>query len=62
MNYVFKGGAAPDPVALGDISANCDVSAADIIYTVNYVFKSGPAPQIGCAAAAPESPPEQAGN
>jgi hypothetical protein len=53
VNYVFKGGVAPDPAALADLNADCVVSSADIIYAVNFVFKSGPAPQSGCAALAP---------
>lgn len=45
VNYVFKGGPAPDPPELGNV--NCLGSTpnlADIIYMVNYVFKGGPAP------------------
>jgi len=42
---VFKGGATPKPVERsGD--ANCDgiVTTGDIIFLVNFVFKSGPSP------------------
>jgi len=44
INYVFKGGPAPNPVQAGD--ANCDGGAnvADAVYLINYVFKEGPAP------------------
>lgn len=45
VNYVFKGGQAPDPVDLGNV--NCSSGApnlTDIIYMVNYVFKGGKAP------------------
>ncbi len=45
VNYVFKGGTAPNPVALGNV--NCSTGApnlTDIIYMVNYVFKGGTAP------------------
>ena len=48
VNYVFKGGAAPQPIEdSGD--ANCDgaVTSADIIYLVAFVFKGGPAPDCG---------------
>ncbi len=50
VNYLFKGGARPDPLALGN--ANCDlrtdgterVDLIDVVYMVNYVFKGGPRP------------------
>jgi len=44
INYLFKGGPAPNPLAVGD--ANCDgkVSISDIVYLINYLFKGGPAP------------------
>lgn len=50
VNYVFKGGPAPDPeLWIGDVTADCKVNLADIIYLVNYIFKGGPAPEPGCA-------------
>ena len=44
INYIFKGGPAPTPLAAGD--ANCDqaVNIGDAVYIVNYIFKGGPAP------------------
>jgi hypothetical protein len=44
INFVFKGGPAPDPIEAGD--ANCDdqTNVGDAVYLINYVFKSGPAP------------------
>ncbi len=44
VNYVFKGGPAPDPLEGGD--ANCDgsVNVGDAVYLINYVFRSGPVP------------------
>ena len=44
INYIFKGGPAPAPVAAGD--ANCDgaVNVGDAVHVINYIFKSGPAP------------------
>jgi hypothetical protein len=40
VNYVFKSGTAPVVPGHGDV--NCDGlnTSADIIYLVNYVFKS----------------------
>jgi hypothetical protein len=44
INFVFKGGAPPNPSPAGD--ANCDGSAnvADAVYLINFVFKAGPSP------------------
>lgn len=44
LNYLFRGGPAPDPMAAGD--ANCDDSViiGDAIYLLNYLFKAGPEP------------------
>ncbi len=41
INYVFKGGTAPDPLEAGD--ANCDetINVGDAVYIVNYIFKGG---------------------
>jgi hypothetical protein len=46
INYLFRGGAAPDPLAAGD--ANCDgaVDPADVVYLINYLFRGGDPP--GC--------------
>jgi len=46
VNYIFKGGPAPDPLEAGD--ANCDgaVNIGDAVYLINYIFKGGPPP--GC--------------
>jgi len=44
INYVFKGGQAPNP--LGGADANCDgvVNVGDAVYVINFVFKGGFAP------------------
>lgn len=63
VNYVFKGGPAPDPVRVADADASCTVTSADIIALVNFVFRSGQPPQPGCdpvAVAAPHVPDSQA--
>jgi hypothetical protein len=46
INYLFKGGPAPNPLWVGD--ANCDgtINSADVVYLINYLFKGGPSP--GC--------------
>jgi hypothetical protein len=49
LNYLYKNGTAPDPMAAGDPNADCSVDVADAIYLLNYLYKNGPAPQSGCA-------------
>ncbi len=46
INFIFKSGPEPDPLASGD--ANCDgnPNVGDAVYIINYVFKNGPEP--GC--------------
>jgi len=45
INFVFKGGSAPNPNLAGD--SNCDkkVNVGDAVYLINYVFKAGLAPK-----------------
>jgi hypothetical protein len=44
INFVFKGGPAPEPLEAGD--ANCDgqTNVGDAVYLINFVFKGGPEP------------------
>jgi M6 family metalloprotease-like protein len=44
INYVFVGGAPPNPLHIGD--ANCDgaVNVSDAVWIINYVFVGGNAP------------------
>ncbi len=44
INYVFKGGPAPDPLLAGDANGDGDVNVADAVYMINFVFSGGPAP------------------
>ena len=44
INYVFKGGPAPEPVHAGDADCDLAVNLADAVYIINYVFKGGPVP------------------
>jgi hypothetical protein len=50
INYVFKGGAAPDPLCSGDANGDGDVNVADAVYLISYVFKGGPPPAEGCCS------------
>jgi len=46
INYLYKGGPAPNPLQAGD--ANCDgtVDLGDVLHLINYLYKGGPPP--GC--------------
>ena len=48
INYVFKGGPAPDPLCLGDANGDEAVNLADAVYLINYIFKGGTAPAESC--------------
>lgn len=48
INYVFKGGPAPDPVCAGDANGDGGVNVGDAVYLIAYVFLGGPAPVEGC--------------
>lgn len=49
INYIFKGGPAPDPLCSGDVNADGTVNIGDAVYLINYIFKGGPAPECDCA-------------
>jgi hypothetical protein len=44
INYLFKGGPAPDPLMRGDVNHYGNVTVADAVFLINYLFKGGPAP------------------
>jgi hypothetical protein len=48
INYIFKGGPAPEPLCKGDADGDGAVNIADAVYLVNYIFKGGPAPVEDC--------------
>lgn len=48
INYIFKGGPAPDPVCVGDPNGDDAVNIGDAVYLINYIFKGGPAPVADC--------------
>jgi len=47
VDYLFKGGVAPNPYISGDVNCVNNVNVADLTYLVNYLFKGGP-PPCGC--------------
>jgi hypothetical protein len=44
INYLFKGGFAPNPINTGDANSDGIVDVSDVVYLLNYLFRSGPAP------------------
>jgi len=44
INYLYKGGPAPDPLEAGDASCDGVVDLEDVLYLINYLYKSGPVP------------------
>ena len=48
INYVFKGGVAPEPLISGDPNCDLNCNVGDAVYLINYVFKGGTAPCEGC--------------
>jgi parallel beta-helix repeat protein len=46
VNYVFVGGAAPDPFSAGDSDCDGSIDVADAVYLVNYIFSGGAEPCI----------------
>lgn len=46
INFLFKGGPAPNPLQTGDVNCDGYVTVSDIVFLINYLFKGGPAP--GC--------------
>ncbi|MGB8658576.1 MAG: FG-GAP-like repeat-containing protein [Candidatus Zixiibacteriota bacterium] len=44
VNYLFRGGPAPNPLQAGDATCNGIVDAGDVVFLINYLFKGGTAP------------------
>jgi hypothetical protein len=44
INYIFKGGPAPDPLDAGDADCDGAVNVGDAVHLINYIFKGGPQP------------------
>jgi len=44
INYLFKGGPPPVPMAAGDVNCDGVINSADVVYLINYLFKGGPPP------------------
>ena len=50
ISFIFSGGAAPIPNAIGSGDANCSgtVNISDAVYLIAYIFAGGPAPGASC--------------
>jgi hypothetical protein len=48
INYIFKGGPAPDPLCSGDADGDDAVNIGDAVHLINYIFKGGPPPVEPC--------------
>jgi len=48
INYIFKGGNAPDPVCSADANGDGVVNVGDAVYIINYIFKGGSNPVEDC--------------
>ncbi len=48
INYLYRGGGAPNPYGRGDCNRDCQIDVADVIYLINYLYRAGPAPLKGC--------------
>ncbi len=44
LNYLYKGGPAPNPLNVGDLDCNGEISLGDVILLINYLYKNGPPP------------------
>ena len=44
INYLFKGGPAPNPTNIGDANCVDGITVSDPVYIINYLFKGGPEP------------------
>ncbi|PKK83577.1 MAG: hypothetical protein CVT49_08060 [candidate division Zixibacteria bacterium HGW-Zixibacteria-1] len=44
INYLYKGGPAPNPLQSGDVNGNGSTNILDVTYLINYLYKGGPAP------------------
>jgi parallel beta-helix repeat protein len=44
INYLYKGGSAPDPLPAGDTNSDGVVDLGDVVYLINYLYKGGPPP------------------
>jgi|GEM_PF-614143 len=44
INYLYKNGPPPVPLASGDVNCDNTVDLGDVLYLINYLYKDGPSP------------------
>jgi parallel beta-helix repeat protein len=44
INYLFRGGDPPLPMAVGDVNCNDTVDVGDVVFLINYLYVGGPPP------------------
>ena len=44
INYLYKGGAAPDPLESADMNGSGGINILDVTYLISYLYMGGPAP------------------
>lgn len=47
INYIFAGGAPPNPLCLGDADGSGNITISDAVRLINYIFAGGAAPNCG---------------
>lgn len=48
IDYVFRGGTAPQPINVADTNGDCLSDLRDVVDLIGHVFRSGPLPHFGC--------------
>jgi Tol biopolymer transport system component len=56
INYLYRSGPPPNPMAAGDVNNSGKVNLLDISYTINYLYRSGRKP--ACSIYMGEIPPD----
>ncbi len=44
LNYLYRGGALPEPLQAGDVNCDMTIDVGDVVYLLNYLYKGGPRP------------------
>ncbi|MEW5923591.1 MAG: PKD domain-containing protein [Candidatus Zixiibacteriota bacterium] len=45
LNYLYRGGPAPDPESIADVNGTGNLNILDVTYLIAYLYKGGPEPQ-----------------